>query len=339
MPMTDVLGDGLYSDGKIEGVIFDKTPHGESDFGAFGSFGEYEVVSNNTVKTFASGAALGTGAGGVGGSPLFGGAATVDAMLSRNLIAGSCQIAPLTFANIGCSTTNPGAEIGQLEYEATRSLYGRARDIRYRYTGRDDAQTVSGSISPNSYNTCTGAQVTATNSTGTACVHYIKANGTLTINAGTLQPGHSLIVESTGTVVIGGDIALANGPYTDISQIPQVMIFAPDIQIEPGVKRVDAWLLAGLDSGTGTINTCRGISSVAELDGKKCAAPLRISGPVIASRVLLHRTAGADPGMPDSARPAEVLYLSPATYLWAYNQSANLSQAFLTYAREVAPRF
>jgi hypothetical protein len=340
MPTTNVLGDGLYSDGKIEGAVFDKTPHGESDFGAFGSFGEYEVVSNNTVKTFASGAALGMGAGGVGGSPLFGGAgAPVGAMLPRNSIAGSCQIAPLTFANIGCSTMSHEPALGQLEYEAGKSLYGRATDIKYRYMGRDDARTVSGSISPNSYNTCANAQVVSTNAAGTACAHYVKANGTLTINAGTLQPGRSLIVESSGTVVIGGDIALGNGPYADISQIPQVMIFAPNIQIEPSVKQVDAWLLAGLDSGTGTINTCRGTSGVAELDGRKCTNPLRVSGPVIASRVLLHRTAGADPGMPGSARSAEVFYLSPATYLWAYNQSANLSQAFLTYAREVAPRF
>ena len=55
--------------------------------------------------------------------------------------------------------------------------------------------------------------------------------------------------------------------------------------------------------------------------------------------VLLHRTGGAGVGMPASAHAAEVFFLTPAAYLWAYNQSANLSQAYLTYVREVAPRF
>jgi hypothetical protein len=181
-------------------------------------------------------------------------------------------------------------------------------------------------------------------------MHYIKSNGSLTINTGTLNPGRSLIVEATGTVTITGNIALdddgpSNAGYTDISQIPQVMIFANNIHIDPSVTRVDAWLLAGLSGGSGTINTCRnvgnntGVTETLALGGNTCANPLRVTGPVIASRVLLHRTAGAGVGMPASARPAEIFYLSPATYLWAYNQSASLNQAYLTYAREVAPRF
>jgi hypothetical protein len=148
-----------------------------------------------------------------------------------------------------------------------------------------------------------------------------------------------VIIEATGAVLINGNITLSDGPYTNIAQIPQVLIFAPSINIAPGVTRVDAWLLAGLNGGSGTINTCNSVTSVAQLDGSKCTGQLKINGPVMASRVLLHRTAGAGTGMPDSARPAEVFYLSPATYLWAYIQSSNLSQAYLTYAREAAPRF
>ncbi len=117
------------------------------------------------------------------------------------------------------------------------------------------------------------------------------------------------------------------------------MIFANAINIDNAATQVDAWLLAGLNSGSGTINTCTGITSAAALDGNTCANRLKISGPVIANKVLLHRTNGAGVGMPASAQAAEIFYLSPATYLWAYNQSANLSQAYLTYAREVAPRF
>lgn len=334
MPMTNIIADGLYSDGKIEGATFRKQPSGQSNPGAFGSWGEYEVVSNSSVKNFASGAALGVGAGGV---PLAGSSAY--AMVSENLQNGSCQIAPLTFANTNCSTTSVTAELGKMS--GANTSYGLARNIRHRYTGRSDAKTVSGTISPNSYNTCTGAQVIVRDSAGNvkSCAHYVKANGNLTISAGQLSPGRSLIVEASGTVTISGSITLNNGPYTDISQIPQIMIFANAINIDPAASQVDAWLLAGLNGGSGTINTCSSVNSTASLNGSTCTNRLLISGPVIANKVLLHRTSGAGIGMPASAQAAEIFYLSPATYLWAYNQSANLSQAYLTYAREVAPRF
>jgi hypothetical protein len=361
MPMTNVIADGLYSDGKIEGATFGKQPDAGAypatgaayPPSAFGSWGEYEVVGSGGVRAFASGAALGVGAGGV---PLGGSAA--HTMLSENLLNGSCQIAPLTFANTTCSTTSPSTALGSMSGADT--AHGLARNIRHRYTGRADATVVSGSVSPNSYNSCADAQVTAGKDTNnndaidpaevTSCTYYIKSNGSLTVNAGTLNPGRSLIIEATGTVTVAGDIRLdddgaSNSGYTDISQIPQVMIFANNIHIDPRVTRVDAWLLAELSGGSGTINTCRnanndtGVTEVLALDGNTCANPLRITGPVMASRVLLHRTSGAGVGMPASARPAEIFYLSPATYLWAYNQSASLNQAYLTYAREVAPRF
>lgn len=334
MPMTNIIADGLYSDGKIEGATFRKQPSGQSNPGAFGSWGEYEVVSNSSVKNFASGAALGVGAGGV---PLAGSSAY--AMVSENLQNGSCQIAPLTFANTNCSTTSVTTELGKMS--GANTSYGLARNIRHRYTGRSDAKTVSGTISPNSYNTCTGAQVVVRDSAGNvkSCAHYVKANGNLTISAGQLSPGRSLIIETSGTVTISGSITLNNGPYTDISQIPQIMIFANAINIDPAATQVDAWLLAGLNGGSGTINTCSSVNSTASLNGNTCTNRLLISGPVIANKVLLHRTNGAGIGMPASAQAAEIFYLSPATYLWAYNQSANLSQAYLTYAREVAPRF
>lgn len=334
MPMTNIIADGLYSDGKIEGATFRKQPSGQSNPGAFGSWGEYEVVSNSSVKNFASGAALGVGAGGV---PL--GGSTAYSMVSENLQNGSCQIAPLTFANANCSTTSITTELGKMSGANTSN--GLARNIRHRYTGRSDAKIVSGTISPNNYNTCTGAQVVVRDSAGNvkSCAHYVKANGNLTISAGQLNPGRSLIVEASGTVTISGSITLNNGPYTDISQIPQIMIFANAINIDPATSQVDAWLLAGLNGGSGTINTCSSVNSILSLNGNTCTNRLLISGPVIANKVLLHRTNGAGIGMPASAQAAEIFYLSPATYLWAYNQSANLSQAYLTYAREVAPRF
>jgi hypothetical protein len=323
-PMVNVIAGGLYSDGKIEGAIFEKTPSGQSDEGIFGSWGEYKVVSNNTTRSFASGAALGTGAGGV---PL-GGATTATLIHSGAFGNSSCKIAVMTFRNVGCSPSSLNTLLERMS--GANTAHGLARNIRHRYTGRSEATAVSGNISLSGYS---------------ERMNYIHSSGSLTINASTIQQGRSVIVEAAGSVTIVGNITLSDGPYTDISQIPQVMIFAQNIYVDPSVTRVDAWLLAGLNGGNGTINTCRnisansGVTNVDQLTGNICNNPLRINGPVMASRILLHRTAGAGIGMPESARPAEVFFLSPATYLWAYNQSANLRQAFLTYAREVAPRF
>jgi hypothetical protein len=320
MPMVNILGNGLYSDGSIEGVTFDKRPAGQTEFGAFGSWAEYEIVSAGAVRNIASGAALGAGAGGV---PV--GGFTTTTMVPRSVLVGSCSIATLTFRNAGCQPLGGLATaLGQMAGASNLQAFGRARDIRHRYTGRNDATTISGNVSLSGYS---------------ERMNYLKSNGNLTINASTIGRGRTVVVESTGTVTIAGNITLDDGPYTDISQIPQVLIFAPNINIEASVTRIDAWLLAGLNTGSGTVNTCASVTSVSQLDGNTCTNQLRVNGPVMASRVLLHRTHGAGMGMPDSARPAEVFLLSPATYLWTHHQSEVLRQAFLTYAREVAPRF
>jgi len=319
-PMANVLGNSLYSDGHIEGTTFDKIPHGQTDFGAFGSWTEYAIVSAGDVRNIASGAALGVGAGGV---PMGGSNATT--MVPRGVLIGSCSIATLTFRNAGCYTLGGlSLALGQMAGASNLQAFGRARDISQRYLGRTDVLLLTGDVSL---------------SNATSRMNYVRSAGALTINASTIQPGRTVVVEAAGTVTIAGNITLHDGPYTDISQIPQVLIFAPNINVNPNVTRVDAWLLAGLDGGSGTINTCAGVTGVSQLDGITCTNQLRVNGPVMASRVLLHRTYGAGMGMPASARPAEVFFLSPATYLWAHNQSELLRQAFLTYAREVAPRF
>ena len=318
-PMTNVLGDGLYSDGAVEGAIFDKRPFGQSDFGSFGSWVEYEIVSAGPVRTIASGAALGIGAIGVPTAN----APNNFTMVPRSVQVGSCSIATLTFRNSNCSPFSHAQPLGEMA--GASNAYGLARNIRHRYTNVTNATSVSGSISLNSHQ---GDRM-----------NNLRSDGALTINASTIQPGRTVIIDSTGPVTIAGNIILHDGPYTDISQIPQVLIFAPSITINENVTRIDSWLLAGLNGGTGTINTCAGITNVNQLNGNICTNHLRVNGPVMASRILLHRTYGAGMGMPASARPAEAFFLSPATYLWAWNQSELLRQAFLTYAREVAPRF
>ena len=198
-PMTNVLGDGLYSDGAVEGAIFDKRPFGQSDFGSFGSWVEYEIVSAGPVRTIASGAALGIGAIGVPTAN----APNNFTMVPRSVQVGSCSIATLTFRNSNCSPFSHAQPLGEMA--GASNAYGLARNIRHRYTNVTNATSVSGSISLNNHQ---GDRM-----------NNLRSDGALTINASTIQPGRTVIIDSTGPVTIAGNIILHDGPYTDISQI------------------------------------------------------------------------------------------------------------------------
>ena len=55
--------------------------------------------------------------------------------------------------------------------------------------------------------------------------------GDLTLNASTLTFGKSIIIKATGIVTIVGDQKYSDGPYTNISQLPQLIIIANRIII------------------------------------------------------------------------------------------------------------
>ena len=150
--------------------------------------------------------------------------------------------------------------------------------------------------------------------------------------------------------------------YKSIAEIPQVIIFAGNINITDNVTQIDAWLV----SEGGKIDTCSsGIS-----DANSCNKTLVINGPVFANSLALNRTAGALQGMrikhtltgydlpfipmesdssPDPSvhniandghiTPAEIFNLRADTYLWAYSQASRYTEAQTTYTRELAPRY
>ena len=222
-----------------------------------------------------------------------------------------------------------------------------------------------------------------------------------------------MIVEIEGTATIKGNITYTNEILNSIYDIPQVIIFADNIDIAPSVTQIDAWLMVGLNNATsqtkleytttGEINNCaNGITEDTliaangpygnqgdnfmpgtENDGnlsKACNSRLKINGPVQARKLRLLRSYGAGMGLQceysyqheqdytsgawqaqwpnagkiancggagigtgpfpyDSATPAEVFNLRADTYLWAFRQVENYSQAFVTFSREVAPRW
>jgi hypothetical protein len=166
-------------------------------------------------------------------------------------------------------------------------------------------------------------------------------NGSLNINKSDIQSGHTIIITAKGTVTIKGDITY-KGPggtdsFTNISQIPQVIIVAPHINISENVTWIDAWLLA-TDGGDGSINTCSEKGTTDALTSSDCNEPLTINGPVETDHLYLRRTAGSDDesSLDD---PAETFNLRADAYLWAYRQADVTGQAETVYTTEVPPRF
>ncbi len=161
---------------------------------------------------------------------------------------------------------------------------------------------------------------------------------------------------------ITDNIEIPDGPYTDIYQIPRLIIYTNgDVNISRTVTRIDAWIIAP----NGTVNTCSDFTS-AQTETRTadnhyggatdCDRQLKINGPVIAGGVQLNRTYGADPvsyregSYPDEVEtravesdryhPAEIFNLGADDYLWAYAQAGRYNSSYTdAYTRELPPRY
>lgn len=130
---------------------------------------------------------------------------------------------------------------------------------------------------------------------------------------------------TTGTVTISSDIT---NPSTG-ANLSQMVIIAKDIVIDPGVKQVDAWLIA-----SGMINTCSaaGSPTVNNCGGSQ----LTINGPTMAKQMLLRRTGGDDA---DENSPSETFNLRGDAYIWMRKLSGLTGTVRTVYTRELAPRY
>ncbi len=175
---------------------------------------------------------------------------------------------------------------------------------------------------------------------------------------------HIIYVE--GDVTIDRPIKVSNAAVDSIYQLPQVIIYATgDINIDPSVERIDAWLIAGKK-----VNTCNGwvsgniedtesrdngteahIKGYNNRDTTTCAKQLVINGPVFAESLETHRSFGAGRGETNDdedssltydtrAVSGEVFNLSADTYLWAYAQAGRYDSSYTeAYSRELPPRY
>lgn len=168
--------------------------------------------------------------------------------------------------------------------------------------------------------------------------------GNFTINASNVGQsggnGKSIIIVSSGKVTISGNIIYEGNSgspiFTDIRQIPQVVIIAPAIDIQGGVTQVDAWLLT--TTSAGMINTCSDVPLAAALNSNICNNLLTVNGPVVTQHLHLRRTAGSNT-VATAGDPAELFNLRPDVYLWAYGRSSQAGKAQTVYSVELPPRF
>lgn len=160
------------------------------------------------------------------------------------------------------------------------------------------------------------------------------------------------ILRYDGNLKITGNITTAPGPYSNIYNVPQVVIFVHgNVEIASNVTRIDAWLIVD-----GKINTCSEFASgvtesdaIARLRDNYCTKQLVFNGPVMANRLTLNRSFGSDPlvartgtfgAAPSKWNSGEIFNLRMDSYLWAYAQAGRYASSYTeSYTRELAPRY
>ena len=160
-----------------------------------------------------------------------------------------------------------------------------------------------------------------------------------------LDVGKSIVIKSTGTVRISGDLL-----YTDsgnVRSLPQLVIYAKNIVIDPSVGEVNAWLITPKD---GYVSTCGAVFNMtnwlSNVSEALCGKKLRINGPIKAGHLFLRRTYGGrhassaknDPNM-HPGTPAEIINLRADAYLWSYNNYRNTGAISTMNVRELPPRY
>lgn len=165
------------------------------------------------------------------------------------------------------------------------------------------------------------------------------------------------ILRRDGKLTITDNITInTNTVYSNIYQLPQVVIFVHgDLDIASNVTQLDAWLVVD-----GAINTCSdfivsgssGYGTESDAIGREsatCSKQLVFNGPVLANKVILNRSFGADPLVsrrgtfgdgPAKYNAGEVFNLRTDSYLWARAQASRYFSSYTeSYSRELAPRY
>lgn len=165
--------------------------------------------------------------------------------------------------------------------------------------------------------------------------------GTTNIHGALSPDKRTVILYSTGTVTIDGNIETHDHDISSARDVQQIIIIARNIVVRDNVSRVDAWLIARpVNANSGFISTCNtvpGGASMFYIDltaGGACdSQQLRVNGPIMARELQLRRTAGED------AYAAEIFNMRPDAYMWAAAQAQVDGRIDTMFTTELPPRF
>ncbi|MDO4774025.1 MAG: hypothetical protein Q4A37_02770 [Candidatus Saccharibacteria bacterium] len=161
----------------------------------------------------------------------------------------------------------------------------------------------------------------------------------LRLEGGELPAGRRIVIRASGTVTIAGDIRYTAAQLNDMKDIPQLVIVAKHIVVEPQVQRIDAWLLTTHNGSISTCGAASGNQPAQGIDVVACNKQLRINGPVHTDRLYLRRTYGAEDKSPlHLGTPAEIFNLRPDAYLWGHGAAFTTGAIRTMHVKELPPR-
>lgn len=177
---------------------------------------------------------------------------------------------------------------------------------------------------------------------GTKSVAQLQGGYTATnlrLDGGEIPAGRRIVIRASGTVTVTGDIRYTAARLSNAKDIPQLVIVAKQIIIEPQVERVDAWLMTTHNGSISTCGAATGNQPAHGLNVAACAKQLRINGPIHTSKLYLRRTYGAENKPPmHLGTPAEILNLRPDAYLWGHGTAFTTGAIRTMYVKELPPR-
>ncbi len=165
-----------------------------------------------------------------------------------------------------------------------------------------------------------GEAVFVQNFTGNSQIGAIDGNNKVAGNTHVIYAGN---------ITISGNIVARNPRSVSISEFQQTIIIADNIFIDPGVTRIDAWLISRNEIRTCNVNK-------SDVNQNNCGKQLRVNGPIIAQTLSSWRTAGSSFG--NLAEPAEVYNQRPDIYMWAKANAMSDSKIITTYTKELPIR-
>ena len=366
-PSMASLGSDIYAPAGIIGVTSKRSTDRADNKALFGSWSEYGLVSG-TIKNTSAGEIKGVASG----ASLWGGG-------TMSNVTRTCYFSSMTFANAECadeklgqvpintaSSSYPERLAEQIRTRYTDSNNNAAKTSATKigvggvctYDPNSNTYVASGTNSESKF-IClpNGAKYTH----ATANLAYIDDGVEYCMVKGDTYNSRTSVIEADKTLIIGTNMAYGNiynteyagtvsntgcykQSYNTISEIPQLIIIADKIVIKQNVKHIDAWLIANEiytcdpRSGYNAINQNNNKLDKNTINAANCNNQLTITGPVITQKLNLFRTGGGD-SYANNGMPAEIFYLGPESYLWAYNQAQRFSQATTTYQRELPPRY